>query len=1390
MKRTTLVNLICSMIAAVVVIIAVMLTMVFTGVFGVEQGNLVIRSSNATAVYDGTALTNSEWTISSGELREGHTITVNVTGRQTNVGISENYLSAVIRDKNGADVSSDYNITYETGVLNVKPRDICIIADSAMKKYDGEPLVADSYTLQSKRDLVSTDVLTVTVEGSQTEIGKSDNVISSVLIENQLGENVTRNYNIIEKTGKLIVYSEDTIVIKTDDDAKEYDGLALENSNWSLVSGELQSDHHIAVDVTGSRVSVGEAENTFTVQILDGDDNDVTGQYEILSVPGTLTVIPRELTIRSNDATKVWDGKPLTESGYTVSPAYFSNLIVVEELIMTGSQTDVGSSDNTMEEHCVIYSNAEKDITSNFKIIYEFGKLEVTAAPPVTQPVVFESSSASKNYDGAVLTSPHCELKSGSLLEGHRAVAKTISSIINVGFCDNKFELTIYDENNNDVTDIYRITKEFGTLQVFPLEVVVKSADAQKVYDGEPLTCNEYELFPAHIGNKFNFSVEIIGSRVEPGEGTNTISACRVYNEWQDEITRNFVFKKIEGILTVVEKEEELKKELTYQSGSATKPYDGTPLSNDVCDLVLGELPEGYTQEIEINTSITNVGTVDNEFKVTIYDVDGNDVTDKEFLITYKYGILKVTRRNIVVTANSDSKVYDGTPLTNDGYTLSNADDSDKSSPLVGEDTIKVTVIGTITEVGSEPNIVESAIVYDKDGNVSDNYIVIKYGGELTIIEKSEGGGSGEGEGGGSGEGEGGGSGEGEGGGSGEGEGGGSGEGEGGGSGEGEGGGGGLGGDGDMTGKDHSSDDVVMFTVKANGHEAENIYLKMESFGNFNSAENKWELAPKYTEQTFDGYTANYLASLCHTTTGLSATTLTIVPVAGGYLLPYYTISDNSGIKLTDDAVVLRNHTEQYDVSYFAYQPEAALDTDSYGEYEKAYRKFAYENYAGKDNIDPATYEYFADYARSGIDMSQFKSGDTVLVSKVQQFIMRSAKYNLDYPESLDTSETPIIEFFTVKEGLCRHYAAAATMLFRYLGVPARYTTGFYVGGIGEDATVNVYGKQAHAWVEIYYPEYGWVNIEVTGSADGHLEPINAEIKPKTVREKYTDGATLSVGEIGGITGFDTYLDKGYKCEYELSVRNVSSGILTDPGAASSYISYFLIKNPDGKVIYEMRNGNVITADTDNYKFGLKFKDGYMQLYRDVIKISSDSKNKTYDGMPLYSEVGDFRYSGTLAEGHKIEFTPMAPIVDAMTIKNSCTVLIKDKANSNQKVNDEYWITYSYGDLTINRCTIVVQAGSAEKTWNQSDMTPLECNSLSYDESKIAKTDVVYDEDWEVGPAAPVYIGSGTNYVKKFIIRRKGVYGADGKELDVSSNYHIILLDGMLTVREPEEQNQ
>jgi transglutaminase-like putative cysteine protease len=78
--------------------------------------------------------------------------------------------------------------------------------------------------------------------------------------------------------------------------------------------------------------------------------------------------------------------------------------------------------------------------------------------------------------------------------------------------------------------------------------------------------------------------------------------------------------------------------------------------------------------------------------------------------------------------------------------------------------------------------------------------------------------------------------------------------------------------------------------------------------------------------------------------------------------------------------------------------------------------------------------------------------------------------------------DPPLVDFINnTKRGYCQHYAGAMTLMLRLLGIPARVAVGFTSGSYDEDDREWVVSdSNAHAWVEVYFPRFGWIPFDPT----------------------------------------------------------------------------------------------------------------------------------------------------------------------------------------------------------------------------------------------------------------------------------------------------------------------
>ena len=149
----------------------------------------------------------------------------------------------------------DYDIDFTSGVIfSITQKYLKITADNDTKLYDGTELTKNSYT---HTDLAYDDIIDdVTITGSQTEVGESDNVPSDAVIKNKDGEAVTGNYNINYANGTLTVedVSVKIHVVDTDDNGEALAGATVQvkTGNNVIDNGEWTSttDTHTVSGLT------------------------------------------------------------------------------------------------------------------------------------------------------------------------------------------------------------------------------------------------------------------------------------------------------------------------------------------------------------------------------------------------------------------------------------------------------------------------------------------------------------------------------------------------------------------------------------------------------------------------------------------------------------------------------------------------------------------------------------------------------------------------------------------------------------------------------------------------------------------------------------------------------------------------------------------------------------------------------------------------------------------------------------------------------------------------------------------------------------------------------------------------------------------------------------
>lgn len=99
----------------------------------------------------------------------------------------------------------------------------------------------------------------------------------------------------------------------------------------------------------------------------------------------------------------------------------------------------------------------------------------------------------------------------------------------------------------------------------------------------------------------------------------------------------------------------------------------------------------------------------------------------------------------------------------------------------------------------------------------------------------------------------------------------------------------------------------------------------------------------------------------------------------------------------------------------------------------------------------------------------------------LRDFLRSNYTYKLEAAPTPAYRESVDYFLFYLGEGHCEYFASALAVLARCAGLPSRVATGFSPGNYNTLTTLfEVYEYHAHAWTQIYIPEYGWLTFDAT----------------------------------------------------------------------------------------------------------------------------------------------------------------------------------------------------------------------------------------------------------------------------------------------------------------------
>ncbi len=138
---------------------------------------------------------------------------------------------------------------------------------------------------------------------------------------------------------------------------------------------------------------------------------------------------------------------------------------------------------------------------------------------------------------------------------------------------------------------------------------------------------------------------------------------------------------------------------------------------------------------------------------------------------------------------------------------------------------------------------------------------------------------------------------------------------------------------------------------------------------------------------------------------------------------------------------------------------------------------------------------------------------DAHLCGLIRDMLAYQYVYDPNTPAAPEGEDFVLYFLTQSRRGYCMHFASAAALLLRAMGVPARYVSG-YVADIPASGRAQVPDSNAHAWIEIYVSGYGWHPVEMTPTYAGG-EPGLSGVETRATAAPQPSGTPAPVSTPG-----------------------------------------------------------------------------------------------------------------------------------------------------------------------------------------------------------------------------------------------------------------------------------
>ena len=599
--------------------------------------------------------------------------------------------------------------------------EVVITGDSKTVDYNGSEQSITTYQVAGV-DAAALSGISYIAKG--TDAGNYEGKFSGTPVITIDGKDVTDQYKFTYKTGALVVNKLD-VTLTSGTDSKTYDGNPLTKEEVIVGGDGFVKGEGASYSEFASIIDKGSIDNTFKYTF---NENTKPENYDVTVIYGKLTIAPVGeviVTITENSGEFTYDGNEKTVEGYVVE-SISSDLYTEDDFTFGGSAVVKGTIAGTYDME-VVPENF-KNVNNNFKdvkFVVEDGQLVIK---PIEKAIVIKANDASKVYDGTALTDAGFSYTQGILADGDVLSAVVEGSQLDAGSGENVVTSYKVMHGDVDVTNCYTFGDSVnGLLQVSKRPVTLTSGTDSKTYDGKPLTKEEVTVSGDGFVKGEGASYSEFASIIDKGSIDNTFK----YTFNENTKPENYDVTVIYGKLTIAPVGKVI---VTITENSGEYTYDGT--EKTVEGYTVSSSDPLYTEaDFAFNGNAVVKGTVAGTYDMDLVPENFSNTNENFgevlFVIVDGQLVINPIAAEITITTNSAQKVYDGTALTDAGYSYT-------ENVLVKGDVLTVDVVGSQTNAGSTANAVASYKVMRGDVDVTDCYTFAKCSeGTLTVTPKA-----------------------------------------------------------------------------------------------------------------------------------------------------------------------------------------------------------------------------------------------------------------------------------------------------------------------------------------------------------------------------------------------------------------------------------------------------------------------------------------------------------------------------------------------------------------------------------------------------------------------------------------------------------------------------